>query len=58
MDVHYSDQAVRRRRMITFDYIFMDPPYNKGFEDEVLAVTEIDSSICTARYGRDRRVIT
>lgn len=30
----------------TFDYIFMDPPYNKGFEDDVLALLD-DSSICT-----------
>ena len=30
----------------TFDVIFMDPPYNKGFEDEVLAVLN-DSTICT-----------
>ena len=33
-------------KKITFDYIFMDPPYNKGFEDEVLAVLN-DSTICT-----------
>ena len=40
--------AVRQleAKKITFDYIFMDPPYNKGFEDEVLAVL-IDSRICT-----------
>lgn len=31
---------------ITFDYIFMDPPYNKGFEDEVLLQLDA-SSICT-----------
>ena len=30
----------------TFDYIFMDPPYNKGFEDDVLALLD-DSAICT-----------
>ena len=40
--------AVRQleAKKITFDYIFMDPPYNKGFEDEVLAVLN-DSTICT-----------
>ena len=40
--------AVRQleAKKITFDYIFMDPPYNKGFEDEVLAVLN-DSIICT-----------
>lgn len=30
----------------TFDYIFMDPPYNKGFEDHILAVLD-KSTICT-----------
>lgn len=31
---------------ITFDYIFMDPPYKKGFEEEVLS--QLDGlSICT-----------
>lgn len=30
----------------TFDYIFMDPPYNKEFEDHILAVLD-KSTICT-----------
>ena len=29
-----------------FDYIFMDPPYKKGFEEEVLSIID-RSSICT-----------
>ncbi len=33
-------------KKVTFDYIFMDPPYNKGFEEDVLSVLN-DSTICT-----------
>ena len=31
---------------VTFDHIFMDPPYKKGFEEEVLSIID-RSSICT-----------
>lgn len=34
------------RENITFDYIFMDPPYKKGFEESVLSILD-ESSVCT-----------
>ena len=42
------NSAIRQleTKNVTFDHIFMDPPYNKGFEDDVLAVLN-DSTICT-----------
>ena len=45
MDVN---SAIRKLETMneTFDYIFMDPPYKKGFEDEVLSLLDT-SSICT-----------
>lgn len=45
MDVNSAIRQLESKN-ITFDYIFMDPPYNKGFEDEVLALLD-QSSICT-----------
>lgn len=41
-------QAISKLETIgqTFDFIFMDPPYNKGWEDKILALLD-QSSICT-----------
>ena len=44
MEAHAALQSLQGQE--PFDCIFMDPPYNKGFEDEVLAVLN-DSTICT-----------
>ena len=42
----FSDQAVRDEECNYLYYIFMDPPYKKGFEEEVLSIID-RSSICT-----------
>ena len=42
------NSAIRQleTKNVTFDHIFMDPPYKKGFEEEVLSIID-RSSICT-----------
>lgn len=42
------NSAIRQleTKNVTFDYIFMDPPYNKGFEEQVLSLLD-KSHICT-----------
>ena len=42
------NSAIRQleTKNVTFDHIFMDPPYKKGFEEEVLSIID-QSSICT-----------
>lgn len=42
------NSAIRQleTKNVTFDHIFMDPPYKKGFEEEVLSIIN-RSSICT-----------
>lgn len=45
MDVFAAIRQLEQEKK-TFDYIFMDPPYKKGFEDQVLSCLD-QSSICT-----------
>lgn len=37
--------AIQKLNGNTFDFIFMDPPYNKGFEEKILMALD-QSSIC------------